>query len=269
MKGPGLAVYTGMGLAGAPGRPPPLHGQEGHTGPSEQWRSPETKPGRQQPDSIPKHPLLGTDTRGPPHVHHTALRGRHRRGCDRAQVCGGQWALEGHHQQLCDPRQGALLGNVGQWCCLLPAGTRMWWGAVNRSTTPGTPGESEHHRGLVRAQLDQAGGAAVHLALCKALESGVGALCVLRAFSSPTRGLTARDPEVPAANPAHAACTPRAGWARGSRLPWPRGTVNSRSASPSGQLPGAEAACPRLPPEAPQPPKPHTYHVPFISSRPA
>lgn len=68
------------------------------------------------------------------------------------------------------PDKAPLLRDLGQRCCLVPSGTRTRWGAVNRSTTPGTPGESEPHRGLVRAQLDQAGVAAVHLALCKALE---------------------------------------------------------------------------------------------------
>lgn len=218
---------------------------------------------------MPKHPLSGTDARGPPRVHRTALRGQQRRGVTRLRSVGVSGLSKATIGSSGTPDKAPLLRDLGQRCCLVPSGTRTRWGAVNRSETPGTPGESEPHRGLVRAQLDQAAVAAVHLALCKALKSGVGALCVPRAFSSPTRGLTARDPEIPAANPAHAACTPRVEWARGSRLPSPWGTVNSKSACPSGQLPGAEPACPRLPPEAPQPPKPHTYHFPFISSRPA
>lgn len=69
-------------------------------------------------------------------------------------------------------------------------------GAMNPSLTPGAAGRCEHHHGLFRATLDQAGVAAGCLTFCKALESGIGALCTPRPFSSPMRGLTARDLEI-------------------------------------------------------------------------
>lgn len=64
LKGPGLAVYAGLVLAGAPGRPPPLHGREGHTGPSEQWHSQTTRdtPKRRQRANSPI-PFLNTHSR--------------------------------------------------------------------------------------------------------------------------------------------------------------------------------------------------------------
>ena len=69
-------------------------------------------------------------------------------------------------------------------------------GAMSPALTLGAAGESKHHHGLVRATLGQAGVAAGHLTFCKALESGIGALCTPQPFRSPTRGLTARDLEI-------------------------------------------------------------------------
>lgn len=69
-------------------------------------------------------------------------------------------------------------------------------GTMNPSLTPGAAGGSENHHRLFRATLDQAGVAAGCLTFCKVLESGIGALCIPRPFSSSMRGLTARDLEI-------------------------------------------------------------------------
>lgn len=90
----------------------------------------------------------------------------------------------------------ALAEKPGPAVPLSVVGNRDKAGAMNPSLPPGAAGGSEHRHGLLRATLDEAVVAAGCLTFCKALESGIGALCTPRPFSSPMRGLTARDLEI-------------------------------------------------------------------------
>lgn len=260
--GSGLAVHTGFVPAGhLAGLPTPIPGQEGCVAPTEQWHSqtPYDTPTRSQRANspIPSQKPVAThwDPWCSPDSPVWSTQERAMAGPRSMRVSGFSRATISSSVTLARP----LAEKPGPVVPLSVVSNGNKAGAMNPDLMPGAAGESEHHQGLLRATLDPAGVEAGHLTFCKALESGIGALCTPRAFRFPHERVSCTGPGDLAANPGHAAHTLREKW---PWQPFPRHgvgvTVNSKSASPIGGLPRAGPACPGLPLSRPGPQTSHT-----------